>query len=262
MFGTKQQQLQSMCELESRAVGEMIVFAADLQLDRPLSQERLNQLFAGFERLSVAPTFVLLGSFVSTQGARRLHTSVAAFTLLADTIAAYPLLATSARFVIVPGPDDVGDCVALPRRALPLKLQSILKKRVNRVTFGSNPCRLRFYTQELVLFRENLVQKMHRHGAGGEGGEGEVGERVAAAVLDQAHLCPLPLHARPVLWALDHALHLTPLPHLVLLADSSAEAFECERSGCVVANPGSFARDASFLVYRPALKELEITHLV
>ena len=36
-------------------------------------------------------------------------------------------------------------------------------RKVPHVTFASNPARLRFFTQEIVLFREDLLKKMQRH---------------------------------------------------------------------------------------------------
>jgi DNA polymerase epsilon subunit 2 len=38
-----------------------------------------------------------------------------------------------------------------------------MRQKVKHVTFASNPCRLRYYTQEIVLFREDLLKKMQRH---------------------------------------------------------------------------------------------------
>lgn len=38
-----------------------------------------------------------------------------------------------------------------------------LMRRVPNVTCTTNPCRIRYYTQDLVIFRDNLHQKMQRH---------------------------------------------------------------------------------------------------
>lgn len=76
----------------------------------------------------------------------------------------------------------------------------------------------------------------------------------------QAHLCPLPLEVKPVYWDLDHALRLTPLPHLLVLGDRT-EKFVKVYNGCVVTNPGSFSSDSSFVVYRPAERVVELSQL-
>jgi DNA polymerase epsilon subunit 2 len=81
------------------------------------------------------------------------------------------------------------------------------------------------------------------------------------AVLDQAHLCPLPLQAKPVHWELDYTLRLAPLPHLLVLADHADQyAFDC-KGGCQAVNPGSFSSDYSFVVYRPATQECEFSRV-
>ena len=49
-------------------------------------------------------------------------------------------------------------------------------------------------------------------------------EHLCVTVLQQSHLCPVPLETRPVYWQYDHALHLYPAPDLVVLADSAAAA--------------------------------------
>jgi DNA polymerase alpha/epsilon subunit B len=67
-----------------------------------------------------------------------------------------------------------------------------------------------------------------------EGEEGDITEQLVSTILEQGHLCPLPLHVRPIYWELDYTLRLTPLPHLVRLQMSchSAEVvrIECKSS--------------------------------
>lgn len=46
---------------------------------------------------------------------------------------------------------------------MPTDFTRDLSKRVKNVHFTSNPSRLKFYTQEIVIFRENLIKKMQRH---------------------------------------------------------------------------------------------------
>ena len=212
--------------------------------------------------------FVLMGTFVTRLNAKSVQPSRDTFNSLADIICTCPRLAKEAKFVLIPGPEDAGDNAALPRRGISAKLTEELRRRVKHITFGSNPCRIKYYTQEIVLFREDLCRKIQRHAAltsvnhPNEGEEKEeVSGQIVEAIIDQAHLVPLPLHARPVHWSLDHTLRLTPLPHLIILADASMDKFECEREECIVANPGSFASNSSFIVYRPATKDIEFSKL-
>lgn len=66
-----------------------------------------------------------------------------------------------------------------------------------------------------------MLRKMQRHVVvpptlDGEGeGEVDITEQLVSSILEQGHLCPLPLHVRPIYWELDYTLRLTPLPHLV-----------------------------------------------
>jgi DNA polymerase epsilon subunit 2 len=84
--------------------------------------------------------------------------------------------------------------------------------------------------------------------------------QTARTVVDQAHLCPLPLTAQPVYWELDHALQLQPCPDTLIIAEEQ-DPYTTEYNGCMVANPGNFAADTAFLVYRPAQRKAEISYV-
>eukprot|EP00742_Colponemidia_sp_Colp-10_P028314 GILJ01035480.1.p1 GENE.GILJ01035480.1~~GILJ01035480.1.p1 ORF type:complete len:382 (+),score=65.95 GILJ01035480.1:97-1146(+) len=56
---------------------------------------------------------------------------------------------------------------------------------------------------------------------------------------------------RSIIWAQDHALRLSPLPHYLLLCDQTAE-WSCTYRGCKVLNPGSFSSTSSFVWFEPA----------
>jgi hypothetical protein len=65
---------------------------------------------------------------------------------------------------------------------------------------------------------------------------------LALTLLQQSHLCPLPLAAQPVHWAYDQALRVYPLPHALALVDSSAGQEEFRHEGCTVFSPVGRAR--------------------
>ncbi len=70
--------------------------------------------------------------------------------------------------------------------------------------------------------------------AGGDGAPGAMFEHLCATLLQQAHLCPLPLEAQPVVWAHDTGLRLYPLPDALLLADTAPSAhFTFEGTVCI-----------------------------
>lgn len=192
--------------------------------------------------------FILIGNFatksINAVGGRDI--TVNAFKALSDTIASYPFLANNARFLVVPGSQDAGVCGhILPRRAIPEYFMEESRKKIKHLTFSSNPSRLRFYTQEVVIFREDLLKKFQRrsifnlststatddiNSPSGEGlghsysqnsmegsrkKGGELSALLANTIVNQGHLCPLPAAVKPIHWELDYTLRLSPLPHLV-----------------------------------------------
>lgn len=124
---------------------------------------------------------------------------------------AVPRLAQNAQFVLVPGPSDPGAGSALPRPPIPNYFAEFLRQRVPGINLHlmTNPCRLRLYNQEVVIFREDILRKMQRHSLfpqdTGDGNQ-DVNEQIVKALLSQGHLCPLPLTARPINWQFDGAL--------------------------------------------------------
>lgn len=261
---TRPNQILHLEEMERNSIDTTFIIMSDLQLDRPNVIEKLQQVFEGYEQISPAPLFILMGSFVtkSSRAPNGRDVTSSAFTALADAICSCPNLAQNAKFLLVPGPEDPGCGVALPRRAIPEEYTKELRRRVKHVSFASNPSRVRFYTQEIVLFREDLIKKMQRHCVLPPtlAGAVDVSEQLVQTIIEQAHLCPLPMQVKPIIWDLDHALRLSPLPHLLVLADH-AEQYCYTSQGCIAVNPGSFSSDCSFLVYRPADKTVEFSRL-
>lgn len=66
------------------------------------------------------------------------------------------------KFVFVPGPGDAGPAHVLPRPPLARFLTADLREALPDAVFASNPCRIRYGTQELVLFRDDIEQRMRR----------------------------------------------------------------------------------------------------
>lgn len=71
-------------------------------------------------------------------------------------------LQEESKFIFVPGPGDPGPGSVLPRPALPAYFTSDLRQLLPTAVFASNPCRLRLYTQQVVLFRSDLQNHMRR----------------------------------------------------------------------------------------------------
>jgi hypothetical protein len=51
----------------------------------------------------------------------------------------------------------------LPRRPLLSSFVSKLRAKVPKLHIGTNPCRIKFYGQEIVVFREDIMARMLRN---------------------------------------------------------------------------------------------------
>ncbi|KAI8075777.1 uncharacterized protein BX664DRAFT_344600, partial [Halteromyces radiatus] len=97
--------------------------------------------------------------------------------------------------------------------------------------------RIRFCTQDIVIFREDILNRLWRNVLLNPNTQVEpepVKHVMVRTLIDQGHLCPLPLSVRPIYWSHDHAMRLYPLPQSVC-------------THCL--NPGSFANSDFHLLY-------------
>lgn len=103
-----------------------------------------------------------------------------AFKNFAKLVGKYPDICERAHFIFVPGPQDrhapkiyprfvifirfISSMISIYSRApLPPSIQDILKKRIRHLHLATNPVRLQYCTQEIVIFREDLLQKLCRY---------------------------------------------------------------------------------------------------
>ena len=96
-----------------------------------------------------------------------------------------------------------------------------------------------------ALFAHYLPRPLFRH--------------LAATVVQQAHLSPLPVAQAPVYWQHDHALWLYPAPHMVVLGDRTEQQALAKFEDTELVNPGCFADDGSFAVYKPATRQVQFS---
>ncbi|KAI3430534.1 hypothetical protein D9Q98_005127 [Chlorella vulgaris] len=247
---------------EARHAEDRIVLLSDVWLDRPDILDRLHTVFGGFSQLEQPPSlFVLLGSFQSYD-ATAANTHYARlrehFAALGRLINQYPAIRASSRFVLVPGPGDLGPGSSLPRPGLPKAVAAALLEAVPNTVLASNPCRIRHGGSEIVLCRDALQQKMKGLAIlpPPAGDEAPIFEHVCATVLQQSHLCPVPLEFQPVYWEWDHSLYVYPMPDALVLADSAAAGcFQFDSCSCL--NPGSLA-SGTFAAYSPVTREAEV----
>lgn len=241
----------------------MLVILSDVWLDKPVVMAKLAKLLAGYS--AFPPTaFVFMGNFTSEvhSGGAAAHARALQehFRALGELMAEYPDLTEKSRFVFVPGnADPSGFPNIYPRPPLPsFIVQEMVKKLPNpdMVHLATNPARIQYCTQEIVLFREDIVSKMCRNCIYFPE-SGDIPSHFGRTLVSQSHLAPLPLHVCPVYWDFDRSMWLYPLPDLVVSADKF-DPFVTEHSGCTIVNPGSFAKnDFSFKTYLLKTRQIE-----
>ncbi|KAL6493468.1 DNA-directed DNA polymerase epsilon, subunit B [Orobanche gracilis] len=264
---TKEETLR-LAELEKGAVNDMFVILSDVWLDNEETMEKLVTILDVYENENVVPSlFVFMGNFCShpCNLSFNSYSSISVlcrsqFGRLGKMIAAHEHLKDRSRFIFIPGPDDIGPSSVLPRCSLPKYITEELQNHIPNAVFLSNPCRIKFYTQEIVFFRQDMLYKLRRTCLMPPSTEetSDPFEHLVATITHQSHLCPLPLSIQPIIWNFDHCLHLYPTPHTIVLGDKSEQkAFKY--TGITCFNPGSFSNDFTFIVYRPCSQEVELS---
>ncbi|KAK3591288.1 hypothetical protein CHS0354_004337 [Potamilus streckersoni] len=243
-------------QIEQENEDAMFIFLSDVYLDQIKVMEKLKVLFTGYSEFP--PTcFVFCGNFLSSPSGNN-HAKLLkdCFQGLADLICEFPNLVQNSRFIFVPGPQDPGPSTILPRPAIPNSITEDIRRKVPLAAFTSNPCRIQYCTQEIVVLREDIVTKMCRNCVRFPE-DGDIPTHFTKTLICQGHLTPLPLHVCPVYWSYDSGLRLYPLPDLIVCADKY-DPFHSSAVDSIVLNPGSFPRtDFSFKVYLPASRQIE-----
>ncbi|XP_010535714.1 PREDICTED: DNA polymerase epsilon subunit B [Tarenaya hassleriana] len=262
---TKEEMLK-LADLERKAVSDTFVVLSDIWVDDEEVLGKLEIVLSGFESVEIVPSlFVFMGNFcshpcnLSFGSYSKLRQQ---FGKLGKMIGKHPRLKEHSRFLFIPGPDDAGPSTVLPRCSLPSYLTEELREIIPNAIFSSNPCRVKFYTQEIVFFRQDLLHRMRRSCLIPPSTEEteDPFQHLVYTITHQSHLCPLPLMVQPIIWNYDHALRLYPTPHTMVLGDKSEQKV-CKFGGTTCFNPGSFATDSTFVAYRPSTHEVELSAL-
>ncbi|TFK55960.1 DNA polymerase epsilon subunit B [Heliocybe sulcata] len=236
-------------------------FLSDVWLDHPDTITGLRKLFQNCVDNNFIPkVIVLCGNFtshgISHGNGREIQKCQENFDALADIIASYPAITRGTHFLLVPGPLDMTTNSVLPRRPILSSLLSRLRSKVPNVHFGTNPCRIRFFGQEIVIFREEMMARMLRNLVGVKP-DVRNDDLKRYTILDQSHLSPLTNNIQPIYADYDHALRLYPLPTAVVLADRY-DSYQMTYERCHVFNPGSFVGGSfKFAMYTPATRVSE-----
>uniref|UniRef100_A0A8C8ADS6 DNA polymerase epsilon subunit n=1 Tax=Otus sunia TaxID=257818 RepID=A0A8C8ADS6_9STRI len=244
-------------QLEDENEDAMFVFLSDVWLDQAEVLEKLHTMFSGYS--SAPPTcFFFCGNFsFAPYGKNQIQSLKGSLKALADIICEYPSIHKSSRFVFVPGPEDPGPGSILPRPPLAENITQEFRQLVPFSVFTTNPCRIQYCTQEIIIFREDLVNKMCRNCVRFPASNMDIPNHFVKTILSQGHLTPLPLYVSPVYWAYDYALRVYPVPDMLVIADKY-DPFTVTNADCLCINPGSFPRSGfSFKVFYPSNKTVE-----
>ncbi|KAI8333436.1 DNA polymerase alpha/epsilon subunit B-domain-containing protein [Chlamydoabsidia padenii] len=233
------------------------VIISDMFLDQPKAMNALRRIFERYEDQTIPLAFILIGNFSSEANissgmeATRYKDN---FMALADMIHEFTSIATHSNFVFVPGSRDPWGGNILPQPSIPDIFTSRMRQKVKHLTFATNPCRIRYCTQDIVIFREDILNRLWRNALLDPNTfeEPEPVKHMIRTVIDQGHLCPLPLTVRAIYWSHDHAMRLYPSPQALVLADQ-CESFSINYEGVHCLNPGSFVNsDYAYTVYYPS----------
>ncbi|XP_026478828.1 DNA polymerase epsilon subunit 2-like [Ctenocephalides felis] len=239
--------------IENNNADATIAFLSDVWLDSPQVMAKLGELFSGYD--SCPPVaIVLMGPFVRENGNPfNLKNHLSA---LGDLISNFENIKTETDIILVPSADDPSAPKLLPRLPIPECLATSLLKKIPRVKLATNPCRLQYCTQQVLVCRADLLTKMCRNAVKFPT-EGDLGEHFARTLICQGTLAPVTQLVVPTLWAHDAALSLYPLPDLIVIGDTSS-GFNASLYDCLVINTGSFPKSKfSFKVYVPAIRTIE-----
>ncbi|NP_035263.1 DNA polymerase epsilon subunit 2 [Mus musculus] len=248
-------------QLEDENKDAMFVIVSDVWLDQVQVLEKFHVMFSGYS--PAPPTcFILCGNFSSAPyGKNQVQALKDSLKSLADIICEYPSIHQSSRFVFVPGPEDPGFGSILPRPPLAESITQEFRQRVPFSVFTTNPCRIQYCTQEIIIFREDLVNKMCRNCVRFPSSSLDIPTHFVKTILSQGHLAPLPLYVCPVHWAYDYTLRVYPVPDLLVIADKY-DPFTVTNTDCLCINPGSFPRSGfAFKVFYPSSKTVEDSKL-
>mmetsp|Transcript_1208 Transcript_1208/g.3822 ORF Transcript_1208/g.3822 Transcript_1208/m.3822 type:complete len:262 (-) Transcript_1208:349-1134(-) len=197
-------------------------------------------------------TFVFCGNFSSVPHTPDTPRSeiMLLFKRFAELLGRFPVLKQHAHFIFIAGPSDpsLGPATTLQHPPLPEVLIADIRAVLTHCQFASNPARIMLGSQQVVLYREEILARLKcstllplREEPGVT-----LSEHLVDIVVQQAHLCPLPF-ADSTSFA-PSAFFLERTPDVLILAESRAQ-FTGNQAGTVAFNPGSFAATGRWMVY-------------
>ncbi|XP_058059346.1 DNA polymerase epsilon subunit 2 [Anopheles bellator] len=243
----------NLAEVEKTNVDHSLVFVSDCWLDNAEVLEKLKQLLKGYDDFPPV-AIVLMGPFAKCK--ENVYALKGRFQALGEVLASCEKLKAQTDLVLVPSCDDPAAANILPRPPLPNALAGELSKRYPRTILTTNPCRLQYCTQQIVVCRADLVTKLCRNTINFPK-QGHLEEHFARTLINQGTLAPLHPIAFPTHWSYDASLSLYPVPDLIVIGDP-CQGFQTTEQECTVMNVGSFPKSKfTFKVYYPSNRTVE-----
>ncbi|CAA21799.1 DNA polymerase epsilon catalytic subunit B, Dpb2 [Schizosaccharomyces pombe] len=253
-------QLALLRHAEQAYQSQAFVCISEVHLDNHQTFYALEKIFQKYESSEAVPFCIILcGSFMSSA----FHNSGSSiqykegFNKLAASLEKFPKICEKTKFIFVPGPNDpwtTNGISLMPKHSIPLHFVNRIQRVCKHTIFASNPCRIIFFSQEVLIYRDDISGRFQRNslkfGKTPQGtsninsiplAEQQVHQqrKLVKTVLDQSHLSPFPSRTRPILWDFDYALSVFPLPSCMGLIDSESSAFDVHYGGCPTFNPGA-----------------------
>ncbi|CAH0714861.1 unnamed protein product, partial [Brenthis ino] len=247
----------NLLKVEQENEDGMLIFLSDVWFDNLKVMSKLKTLFAGYNDFPPI-AIVFMGEFLSCPYGYEHSTQLkAALTNLGEIIFPFTKLRESCKFIFIPGRGDPVAPNILPRPAIPNSVTKDIRDKLgDSVIFTTNPCRIQYCTQEIVVMRQDLVMKMCRNSIHFPD-TGDIPDHLTKTLLSQCTLSPLSLGVQPIYWKHADALNLYPTPDLIIVADHF-QPYTRMYQNCQVVNPGSFPRtEFSFKVYVPSSRTVE-----
>lgn len=274
--------LHELKQMELQAKNARFVIVSEVWLDQPQILERLKTLFDGFNAQGSLPElFIFIGPFSSNppkDGPRAWSHYQDLFDDFAEFIERIKNV-RQCRFVFVPAGNDPGFVDSmLPRPAIPEPIFDAWKRAKFDFVLTSNPCRIVYFSQEIVIFKNEITQQMRTKSLNSHLIEKKEAEedfelttkqeikltdyqKSLKSFLDQSTLSPFSISNQTVLWDSDHSLSLYPIPDVLIVAERQ-NCYEFAYEDCKCANPGSFpSSEGSFLLYSPAQKRFDLCEI-
>lgn len=299
---------------------KIIMLGSDCFLDSFKVCDGLEKFFSKLETnlveesVNTPPLAILMvGSFVSkpftattlsVASITNSETYKSHFDNLSTILSKYPNVIKSCKFVLIPGKNDPwqssyslggSSLNFFPQRSIPQvftsRLERILPK--GNLFWGWNSLRINYLSQEIIIFKDELMNKLKRNDIIFEsdlenvqveeeddekrikniveGNLAPVSSKIQQArklvktLLDQGNLQPFLRDSKLTDVAFDHTLRLEPAPNTIVLHDANFDNFEVTYNGCKVINitklVSTTKRRLNYAEYVPSVKKFHFKEL-